>query len=86
MDIIVDHGNRYGLSFHWDKVEYLCIGCDPVLKQLNGSNVKRVQSLTYLGRLFNIDGTNTSELGKKIGIAMKDFLYVAASILRVSNC
>ena len=73
MDIIADHSIRYGLSFNWDKVEYLCIGFDPALKQPNCSNVKRVQSLIYLGGLLNSDGTNMSELGKNIGIAMKAF-------------
>ena len=28
MDIIADQGNRYGLSFNWDKIEYICISYD----------------------------------------------------------
>ena len=65
MDCIVDKGRQYGLKFNWDKVQYITIGCAPALAQPNGSNVKRVDSITYLGALLIVDCKSAFEIAKK---------------------
>ena len=73
MDIIAAQGNYYGLVFNWSKLEYMCIGCSPTLVQPDGSLIKCVTSMTYLGGLLSKDANITSELGRKIGYAMHSF-------------
>ena len=51
----------------------MCIGCSPSLVQLDGSLIKCVTSMTYLGGLLSKDANITSELGRKIGYAMHCF-------------
>ena len=70
MDFIATQGNHYRLVFNWSKLEYMCIGCSPSLVQLDGSLIKCVTSMTYLGGLLSKDANITSELGQKIGYAM----------------
>ena len=73
MDIIATQGNHYGLVFNWSKLEYMCIGCSPSLVQPDGTLIKCVTSMTYLGGLLSKDANITSELDRKIGYAMHSF-------------
>ena len=61
------------MKFDWDKVQYISIGCAPALAQPNGSNVKRVDSMMYLGGVLTVDGNSATELAKDIVVAMNDF-------------
>ena len=73
MDAIAHQANHYSLVCNWSKLEYLCIGCSPSLVQPDGSDIKRVTSMNYLGGLLSSDANISSELGRKIGIAMHNF-------------
>ena len=73
MDIIARHGCHYGLQFKWDKLEYLCVRCTPALVKPDGSPIKHVTTMNYLGGLLSNDAKVTSDLGRKIGEAMNTF-------------
>ena len=73
MEAIANEGNHYGLVFNWNKLEYLCVGCSPSIAQPDGTAIKCVTSMNYVGGLLSSDANITSELGRKIGIAMHSF-------------
>ena len=68
MEIIAHEGSHCGLVFHWNKLQYLSIGCDPELVRDNGESIQRVLNLKYLGGVLSSDGGIVHELISKIGI------------------
>ena len=73
MYCIRDQGLYYGLDFNWTKIMYLSINCNPCIRKLDGQQVKRVNSMIYLGGLLSDDGHIASELGRRIGLAHAEF-------------
>ena len=57
-------GSKYGLDFNWDKLEYISFNCNPNICKPDGTSIKHVQSMTYIGGLLANDGRVASELGR----------------------
>ena len=63
----------YGLSLNWDKLMMICINCNPSVAEPGGNHIRISHSLIYLGGLISDDGTITTELSRRIGMAYSDF-------------
>ena len=73
MDRIRAFGAAYGLSFNEGKLEVLCVNHDGVIKTMGGEDVKRKDSMVYLGGLLTADGRIGPELGRRLGMAQRVF-------------
>ena len=45
------------------------MNCDEQIRDQNGDEVKSKTQLKYLGALLSSDGSNSSELGRRLGMA-----------------
>ena len=52
---------------------YLIINCNPCIRKLDGQQVKRVNSMIYLGGFLLDYGHITSEFGRRISLAHAEF-------------
>ena len=77
MHIIADCGAEYGLALNWQKVKLLRINHPGVVRAPDGSEIKTVDSLLYLGATLDKEVRHTSELARRIGAARKDFFSLA---------
>ena len=73
MNCILNQGKHYGLTFNWDKISMIRIGCNPIIAKPNGSSVDPAQSIVYLGGIISADGYCTSEISRRIGLARLEF-------------
>ena len=73
MQCILKQGEHYGLSFNWDKISMICIGCNPIIAKPCGSNIECSHSMMYLGGVLSADGHCTSEINRRIGLASSEF-------------
>ena len=51
----------------------ICINCDPVIAKPSGCNILFSQSMIYFGGVIAADGHNTSEINRRIGLAICEF-------------
>eukprot|EP00973_Karenia_brevis_P020673 2839394-Karenia_brevis.AAC.1 len=73
LDCIVDYDHRYGLHINWDKTSVININCDSMLFDTNGTPIKQVDSIIYLGSSIRADGNHSSEFSRRIGEATQIF-------------
>ena len=73
MHCIQRQGACYNLSFNWERLMMICINCNPSIAKPDGSHVRISLSMIYLCGLISNDGTITSELSRRIGMAYSDF-------------
>ena len=73
MACIAEAGSKYGLSFNFSKLEAMPVWCVTAISNSDGSPVKDVTSMVYLGSLLCGDGTIGSELCLRIGAATSEF-------------
>ena len=65
-------GRLCGMELHWGKFQVLGVQCQPRLLKPDGIPIDHKASLQYFGTVLEADGSFTSELGRRIGIAKAD--------------
>jgi hypothetical protein len=73
MDCIAKVGREYGLQLNFSKVEAMPVRTEASLRQPDGIAVKTKAQIQYLGCTLSNDGRHTSDLGRRLGLAMADF-------------
>lgn len=73
MNAILRHGQAYGMTFNWDKLEVLGVNHVPNIVKPNGDQVKVVTSMISLGGQLCSDGMYSSEMRRRIDIAWGEF-------------
>ena len=73
MQCILDEGQHYGLTFNWDKLSMININCHTLISKPDGEAINPVQSIVYLGGVISSDGYHSSEINRRIGLAMHEF-------------
>lgn len=73
MECIGSAGAEYGLVFNWSKLEALPVRTTAEIRKPDGTLVTSKDSMMYLGSLLAADGRVGSELGRRLGLAQRDF-------------
>ena len=76
MDCVMSTGKEYGLTLNWSKVEVLPVRTHACLFDTDGDTIQTKSSIIYLGSLLAADGRIASELGRRLGMAKKEFQVV----------
>ena len=67
LDRIITEGRTYGLELNWDKTVQMQISTLARVTQPNGSDIKSVREVVYLGGLITCDGKAGREIARLIG-------------------
>ena len=70
---VAETGGHYGLQLHWGKFQLLSVRCDFTFSTPEGHDIKKTESIGYLGANLNEDGRVANELGRRLGMAWADF-------------
>jgi hypothetical protein len=73
MVAIADAGLSYGLSLNWSKCEVMPVNSHGAIKSPLGTYLPVKTSLGYLGSTLSCNGRISSELGRRIGTAKREF-------------
>ena len=73
LQAVADHGAQYGLELQVQKTQLLNVRCDGSLHAPDGSQVKQMPSIIYLGSLLHSDGRCHHELSRRLGLASSTF-------------
>ena len=73
MEKIAEAGNDYGLSFNWSKLEVLPVRTTGNITKPDQTKVDKKSSIVYLGSSLAADGRVSAEIGRRLGMAKKDF-------------
>ena len=71
---IADAGLLYGMELHWDKFQLLQVQCQAIIRTPTGEHISPKLGIDYLGSVLSHDGLPGHELGRRIGMAKRDFL------------
>ena len=71
---VADAGLLYGMELHWDKFQLLQAQCQAIIRTLMGERISPKLGIDYLGSVLSLDGLPGHELGRRIGMAERDFL------------
>ena len=67
-------GKRYGMELHWQKFQVLAVQSRGNIKAPDGTPLKHVQHMQYLGANLTADADMNHELSRKIGEANRVFV------------
>lgn len=73
MECVAEMGAEYGLLLNWSKVEALPMRMTANLYDKDGNLITEKNRMVYLGSLLSSDGKIMPELGRRLGMAAKDF-------------
>ena len=73
MNRISEEGKCYGLSFNWSKLEAMHVRCGGGVTTPDGTDRRKKDCLIYLDSSLSSDGRITAELGRRLGMARKEF-------------
>ena len=73
MAVIADLGKCYGLELNWKKVEAMSSKSSDVIRGADGYEIDMKESVVYLGASISIDGSISSEISRRLGMAQQDF-------------
>ena len=71
-------GHHYGLQIHWGKVQVLAVCTDESVQDPSGNRIQPSNSMLYLGAAVHSNGRASTEMGRRIGAAAKDFKQLSA--------
>lgn len=77
LEAIASTGQKYGMELHWNKFQKMQLRCDYDIHTPEGQLIENKETMLYLGASVWSDGSLSSELGKKLGVAWSDFNKLA---------
>ena len=66
-------GERYGMELHTGKFQMISVQGSPASLFVEAEEIPVKTSMEYLGTVLHSDGSNSHELGRRIGAARKVF-------------
>ena len=73
MCCVEDAGKHYGLCLNWSKIEVMPVRCECALVAPDGTPIKQVSKMKYLGSMLCSQGRIGTELSCRLGAARSDF-------------
>ena len=70
-------GARYGLAMHWGKLQLLRVNTWQEVCRPDGSLIDPCAEIVHLGSSLSADGSNRSELTRRLGAAKMEFLLLS---------